>query len=903
MKKYLITAAMAVAVSGTFVSCHDDEITGSTVEQKIQAFEDIFTQAFGKPAPNHTFGFGDPIELEGVTRSINVNGNLWEDCPAVGTKEEADVLAYLATLQTKEKNPVRLQNYFVTQIHKGTETYKNQDGGDVGVGSDKMNNLHIAMSSDVTINNGVLSAEGPTAWDHINNFNAGTCNDWGAGDADGEGNTLVLNGGTFNFAYQGSEDSKYHDRWCSIDGKDVPRTDGVAANYAGYYYICFDFEQDVDGKTAAYFKDENGVDRNINLIGSYHSVAEATGVKFTVELGEWVNGVFNKTGEKEYVFGESAGCTGWRVDNVINGNMIVNPNSSYKDWIIRLVKAERENIPQVKVITSSSTTDGYVARKIISAEKVVKSGRIFCEDIVSAKYELEDLDYNDVVFDAAIINTYRKLVTTYLDNNRNPLDYFPNGDKSPKVEYDFDISGYANGYNSLYAIVRLLAAGGTLPIEIKVPSQYNADVHNVLGQTSTTIMINTLDKTEREKVNMAAVAAPVRAKDLEKATGDEKNKFYDVNDLDNGIELNVEYGNIAAGIKSKYYDDETGEVVASAKLMVPLGTPWAKERVNIADAYPRFNDWIKNESVKFWDYPSSNTSYFYNDNTNTIVGLDPVKYAKDNIISNNGEEEVIDLGVEEIKSDSYSEDLIDATNTYMATPTGTTIYDYNSTNVGPGYLYDGSTVTASSRTDITTGSKIRVYGVSINNWEVTCSGLGITASTYTENGYIEFDVTKDLGRSLVFTGKNFTITYVSVVETTPTPVVDNDETTKPVQIWPSDGNNGSATQYFEIDSEPFKKGSASQKLCIYCTIGNSSWLKINKIGWSQWTLTDLNSSWRIVNENKELEPVNGLSSVYNQTKGCIEVQLSAGLIEEFKKFGMGLNFGENNMTITSIKIE
>lgn len=762
MKKYLITAVMAVAVSGTFVSCHDDEITGSTVEQKIQAFEDIFTQAFGKPAPNHTFGFGDPIELEGVTRSINVNGNLWEDCPAVGTKEEADVLAYLATLQTKEKNPVRLQNYFVTQIHKGTETYKNQDGGDVGVGSDKMNNLHIAMSSDVTINNGVLSAEGSTAWDHINNFNAGTCNDWGAGDADGEGNTLVLNGGTFDFAYHGADDSKYHNRWCSIDGKNVPRTDGVAANYAGYYYICFDFEENVNGKTAAYFRDENNDPHNIEIPGAYSSVAEATGQKFTY------NG-------KEYVFGESANCSEWRIDNVINGNMIVNPNSSYKDWIIRLVKAERENIPQVKVITNSSTTDGYVARKIISAEKVVKSGRIFCEDIVSAKYKLEDLDYNDVVFDAAIINTYRKLVTTYLDNDRNPI-VFENGDPNPKIEYNFDISGQANGYNSLYAIVRLLAAGGTLPIEIKVPGQFNADVHNVLDQTSTTIMINTLDKTEREKVNMAAVASPIPAKDLEKATGDEKNKFYDVNDLDNGIELNVEYGNIAAGIKSKYYDDETGEVVASAKLMVPLGTPWAKERVNIADAYPRFNDWIKNESVKFWDYPSSNTSYFYNDNTNTIVGLDPVKYAKDNIISNNGEEEVIDLGVEEIKSDSYSENLIDATNTFMATPTGITIYDYNATNVGPGYLYDGSTVTASSSTDITTGSKIRVYGVSINNWEVTCSGLGITASTYTENGYIEFDVTKDLGRSLVFTGKNFTITYVTVVETTPIPVVDDDKT-------------------------------------------------------------------------------------------------------------------------------
>ena len=34
MKKYLITAALAVAVSGAFVSCHDDEIAPMTIGSK-----------------------------------------------------------------------------------------------------------------------------------------------------------------------------------------------------------------------------------------------------------------------------------------------------------------------------------------------------------------------------------------------------------------------------------------------------------------------------------------------------------------------------------------------------------------------------------------------------------------------------------------------------------------------------------------------------------------------------------------------------------------------------------------------------------------------------------------------------------------------------------------------------
>jgi hypothetical protein len=385
MKKYLMTGIAALAMCFGFTSCsHDVEPVSQEDLNQLEAQKIVnnYNQAFlryvgGNIAANQTWGFGG---YSTFTRSINVNGNLWEDCPAVGSTEEADVLAYLATLQTKEKNPVRLQNYFVTQIHKGDEVYYNQDNGYVGVGSDKMNNLHIAMSENLTINNGALSAEGPTAWDHINNFNAGTCNDWGAGDADGQGNTLVLNGGTFDFAYQGADDSKYHNRWCSIDGKDVPKTGG--GNYAGYYYICFDFEQNVDGKTAAYFRDENNNPQNIQIPGAYHSVAEATGQKFT----------FNG---KEYVFGQTANCSEWRIDNVINGNMIVDPTSTYTDWIIRLVKAEPEGDPDPDNVC------------------------IIAEDL-SAEGDT-DFDFNDVVFTVTYTSASTATVTLYAAGGTLPL--------------------------------------------------------------------------------------------------------------------------------------------------------------------------------------------------------------------------------------------------------------------------------------------------------------------------------------------------------------------------------------------------------------------------------------------------------------------------------------------------
>ena len=450
MKKYLMTGIAALAMCFGFTSCsHDiepasqEDLNNLEAEQIVNAYNQAFIKTFGQPAANQDWGFGTS-----VTRSIDVNGNLWKDCPEVGTKEEDDVLTYLSSLQTKEKNPVRLQNYFVTQIHKGEEPYYNKDGGYVGVGSDKMNHLQIAMSEGLTINNGALSATGPTAWDHINNFNAGTCDDWGAGDDDGEGNTLVLNGGTFDFAYLGSEDSKYHNRWCSIDGANVPRTDGKGANYAGYYYICFDFEQDVTAHTVIKFKDPSGTPLQGYVKGAFDKTLGTDQVNgMTVYYSEWdAEAGKNVEHTFEWTVGQT-GTSAWELDNILNGNQMVDPNSSYKDWIIRLVKAERENEPDdydVRIIAedlNATATDGDI--------------------------ENSDWDFNDVVFD---------------------------------VNFTSDDA----------AVITLVAAGGTLPLIVGVENptdntDYPAyEVHNLFG-----VAVNYMVNTNAEKKNLNGGAPAV----------------------------------------------------------------------------------------------------------------------------------------------------------------------------------------------------------------------------------------------------------------------------------------------------------------------------------------------------------------------------------------------------------
>lgn len=838
MKKYLITAAMAVAVSGALVSCHDDEITGSAVEQKIQAFEDLFVQAFGKPDPNHTWGFGDPIVVEEArTRAeVNVNGNLWNSRPALGETEEADVLKYmdmtLAEMTQKgnkysKEFPVNLVNYFVTQVHTGDDKYgtAQSPNNKTVLGSSKMNNLHIAMVESAARPNSSIRGALPGGegdWEHVNNFNAGTSQDWG-------GNTMFINSGTFDFAYESSEDSKYHNRWIVVKGSDID-----AAKYGNYYYVCFDFEG-VPNECITYYDfyytDERGSRQHGNgqLNGYFETLQDIKNAGITSlndGAGRYIN--VNNIAEADFTINR------WGQDN-----MLYRGDNNYSDWIIRLVAATpKVDIPKVKVPTA---TGGKTTRVIKSGEQVVQSGRVFCEDIVAAQYDLKDLDYNDVVFDAAIVNKYRKLISTSYDEKGQLIE--------TKIDYEFTgIDGQENGYDEYYAKVCLLAAGGTLPISIQIGQdneiQFNGEIHNILGKKSSSIMINTLSKDERERVNMATVDYNPAVDLTHKVDGVTTDKFAldkkKVIDINRNIKLDVQYGNVATTIEKVYYNGQK-DVVASAKFMVPLGTPWAKERVNIATAYPQFINWVGNETnedgtVKypFWNYPSANVNFYFDpegDDLNVIQGLDPAVWSKDNFITQNGTtytvSEETTTQLPDINGISISEAA--PQNPVFTIPdnqTETILYDFTIPTVGPGYLYDGNQVTVASDTQITTGSKIRIYGVSTEGWEVTFDDQTKSASNggrYSTNGYIEFDVTSNIGKRLQITGKNFTITYITQVNST---------------LWSGETVfNDDWKETIVIDAGKFTNAKAGDIVRVYIRNKGSNYNPIFKHvdDWSDWT--------------------------------------------------------------------
>lgn len=181
-------------------------------------------------------------------------------------------------------------------------------------------------------------------------------------------------------------------------------------------------------------------------------------------------------------------------------------------------------------------------------KKVLDHKRVFCEDLGSSSNR-KDYDYNDVVFDAKIIESY------FVDINTN-------GSSEPY------------GLN-WYAEIEVLAAGGELSLTVG-----GVQVNDLFGEYPTMI-INTVSAEDDETFAAShnAFNNPYSPK-----------KFtYKFNSLAEATVANIPV--IArAGNTAIYLKAEKGE--APQKICVPVGTRWAYERVPIDEAYGNFASWV-----------------------------------------------------------------------------------------------------------------------------------------------------------------------------------------------------------------------------------------------------------------------------------------------------------------------
>lgn len=243
-----------------------------------------------------------------------------------------------------------------------------------------------------------------------------------------------------------------------------------------------------------------------------------------------------------------------------NGNF--NADGYYDDRIIKIV-------PGNGVITWTPETPSYNESTSVQRwthREIKDQGRVLCEDLASSAMGPEDIDYNDVVFDARVWYEYDYYITTHNNGTTSLSPAF-------NYRYTYDVS--------------LLAAGGT--IELKVKDQ---DVHNKFN-VGMTFMVNTW--TENSKAFGQYNTRPMSAVDLPSytinLTEQNKNNNFGISSIP--IEVRWDGNNMMA------IDTKNG--TAPYKLCVPLGTLWPIERANIQTAYTGFNSYVNSAENKFYE--------------------------------------------------------------------------------------------------------------------------------------------------------------------------------------------------------------------------------------------------------------------------------------------------------------
>lgn len=825
MNRYLITAALAVAIGGAFTSCRDDSFSGTTIDKKAEAFEEAFIRAFGEPDPNHTWGFGDD---EMVTRGHNADANMWVSygwtVPRELSREQKNrVIAYFQNNQLTDGGEKPWTDFFVQQVYKGgeengsyvnilktspaltTEKYKASGMTEPAYGSNQLDKLFADTD------------------DHINNYNGGQCstnenvsNSEGITYLNPRGNNqhadqimLMVDSHAKDFGYNCSQISiEYNDHYTLVDGSVIDEWaaehgNNIGESVSGRAFVGFDFD--------LLTPDEWYTDDDFKITDLSSAITLCTyangDVKTLEEAGLSDNYIYNEQPVK-YLHKNAtnmiSGAIKYSVDNNCGIADLQNPwgktfskakidelleqgyrpvkgapstwvkpeitrDHYYSDWIVSIIPGEKTNnntptAPQVWEEFSSTTTTGSTKYQIIQGVEVVESGRVMCEDLGSS--ELTDIDFNDIVFDAIIVREYQKLITTTYDGADGTGNIL-----SVEESYTFTNVNNKSGYDNKYALIRLMAAGGTIQASVA-----GYDVHNAFNGTPTTTMINTTY--DNKDVNGASIVNTKKAVDLEnKQNG---RRFYDISSIKD-IEIDVKYAKDSKKLTAK-------KGAAPYKFKVPLGTPWAKERKMINLAYPSFSAYVKNQWTEFWNNPAAGDDYdTYIYTNNNLEGLSVSKDVDEKV------ETVYDKTINTTVP-TNGKRLVNATHNQMDVPASSEIklLDYDPS--APGFLYsDGGRVRIndfSGNKALQAGDVIRVYGVSIAGWEVNCTLAKKTEYASNTSGYFDISVgdastaSQINSNGLVFSGKHFTITYVTICRTSSTP--DNNNNTDN----PSGGSTG-----------------------------------------------------------------------------------------------------------------
>jgi len=621
MKKYLICGATALLAGLFITSCtHDDLDSRSIIEQKTQNYDAAFKSLYGEIAPGHTWGFDIPdVEPSGIipaesqaesrafTRDANPKANEWGktyiNVPDPLTPAQKDkVRRYFQQNRNPQGVSLDYTNFFVQDVYKGgTDTTDSQTSeeylpgnqtstGTKIVGSDHMDKLTAGIKEDHISNyNGAQCSTNNNVWDG-KTYQNGHEGDFNFAVQHSDKIMLMENSSTDCFGFHNSQDShQYNDKYVIIPGDVIQEWDNSStgtingetynANVAGMFFVGFDYEA-----TAAY------PTTNTNQ----YLVTETTaGNPNAISVHNDNSGKTWLLGGRDYYF---------------------------SDWIVRITEGKQKTNDGDNNNNQGGPTNTSYKKTLAKRHVLLDKGRIFCEDLSSVKDVKEDIDFNDVVFDAIVWYDYWVKIEKNDNNEVISITEIRDNDHP----------------DALWADISLLATGATEQVKIG-----NHEVHAEFDNKSVKTMVNTVGASSN--VFGSYEKAPIPPKNFQinlsipkGITGSKEDylkKHITLDDIPVTVYWNTNGAGRAAAYLSagtvQYTTDEDGDIInvtgmtAPHKIKVPLGTSWPAERRNIQEGYPSFPQYVQSKTSP-WDDKES--FYLYEYNWNLLAHRDMARH-------------------------------------------------------------------------------------------------------------------------------------------------------------------------------------------------------------------------------------------------------------------------------------
>ena len=539
MKKYLIKGLLAFIVGAFVASCADDKVDYIPIEQqKATAYAEAFKELIGgEVAPDHDWGFTKTslVDEPASTRTAETNSNEW----FTGTNPAYAGLVKPADVTDREEEVV-------------TQWFKDNRWPE----SDPIS-LSTFFVQQVHFGDKVYTSTGNNGTEY--SVVGGVQMDWLCAYSNTERSVTNYNPYTeVTVSVPGHDDHINN-----FNTTDPKRNDPLDQNGLHNMQLMMYSSTSRFGFSESYntnpVREGDAVNPDNNRI-YYNYVIKAI----------QVDGVWGYYVGFDY---ESHGDQG-----------DFEPDGWYDDRIVKIVPGD--GIYNYNPSSSSSTTT-RVDR--VERRRLVDQGRIFCEDLGTNTVTTSDIDFNDAVFDAKIWRLGQYDVT------------YVNGNYSSETDYLTGIypEGLENGKFKYIAEIRLLAAGGTVPL--KIGGKYGFEIHSKFGEGNGrtighTTIINTMGAPSQANftttVNTETCEAVTVEVDITELVAGQTEIGLDI------IPIEVQW---TSGNKNTVGEISADYGKVPQKLCVPIGTPWIYERIPITSAYKSFDSYARTKSPLFWD--------------------------------------------------------------------------------------------------------------------------------------------------------------------------------------------------------------------------------------------------------------------------------------------------------------